>query len=111
LCTEALLTFALVAASAIFADFTKRRRVTLMAPLGAGMYRISLIAPLILSICMVASLAGAQTLQSANAGPSDSSARKSYAKAMKELDERKYAAALSDFRKADQQDGGHCVSC
>jgi thiol-disulfide isomerase/thioredoxin len=75
------------------------------------MYRISLIAPLILSICMVASLAGAQTLQSANAGPSDSSARKSYAKAMKELDERKYAAALSDFRKADQQDGGHCVSC
>ena len=44
-------------------------------------------------------------------GPSDAKAAKSYAKAMKEFDGHKYPLALNDFRAADQQDGGHCVSC
>ena len=43
--------------------------------------------------------------------PSDAGARKTFAKATKELEEHKYAPALEDFRKADSQDGGHCVPC
>jgi thiol-disulfide isomerase/thioredoxin len=43
--------------------------------------------------------------------PSDARASKSYAKAVKEFGEHKYAAALEDFRKADQLDGGRCASC
>jgi thiol-disulfide isomerase/thioredoxin len=43
--------------------------------------------------------------------PSDAGARKTYAKAMKALDDHKYDLALESFRKADSQDGGHCVPC
>jgi thiol-disulfide isomerase/thioredoxin len=43
--------------------------------------------------------------------PSGASARKTFAKAAKELEEHKYAPALDDFRKADSQDGGRCVPC
>jgi thiol-disulfide isomerase/thioredoxin len=54
--------------------------------------------------------AGSGALAAA-AAPSDAKAAKSYAKAMKEFDGHKYPLALNDFRAADQQDGGHCVSC
>ena len=54
--------------------------------------------------------AGSGTLTTA-AAPSDAKAAKSYAKAMKEFDGHKIPLALNDFRAADQQDGGHCVSC
>lgn len=46
-----------------------------------------------------------------SAGPFDAKAAKSYAKAMKEFDGHKVPLALNDFRGADQQDGGHCISC
>ena len=47
----------------------------------------------------------------ASTGPSDAKAAKTYAKAMKEFEGHKTPLALNDFRAADQQDGGHCVSC
>jgi tetratricopeptide (TPR) repeat protein len=45
------------------------------------------------------------------APPSDAKAAKLFAKAVKDFGDRKYAPALDGFRKADQQDGGHCVGC
>ena len=43
--------------------------------------------------------------------PTDQKARKTYVNAVKSLHERKTAWALDDFKKADKQDGGHCVAC
>jgi len=75
------------------------------------MYRLSPLVSVALGIILWLPVTQAQTLLNADASPNDSGARKSFAKALKELDERKYAAALSDLRKADQQDGGRCASC
>jgi thiol-disulfide isomerase/thioredoxin len=75
------------------------------------MYRFSPLVSFALGVIACLPVTQAQTLLNAGASPNDSGARKSFAKALKELDERKYAAALNDFRKADQQDGGRCVSC
>jgi len=50
-------------------------------------------------------------LSGINSGPADAKAAKLYAKAAKELEAHKPDSALEDFRKADQQDGGRCVSC
>src|SRR5216684_5163870 len=44
-------------------------------------------------------------------GPADEKARKTYEKAQKSLREHKTDFALDDFKKADKQDGGHCLSC
>src|SRR5579859_7429002 len=58
--------------------------------------------------------AGAQTQgfsAAAYVGPSDGRAQKLFAKAQKEAEDRKLALAVADFRKADQQDGGHCLPC
>jgi thiol-disulfide isomerase/thioredoxin len=44
-------------------------------------------------------------------GPNDAKAQKLFAKAEKESEDHKDALALADFRKADQQDGGHCIPC
>jgi thiol-disulfide isomerase/thioredoxin len=44
-------------------------------------------------------------------GPKDEKAQKTYEKAQKSLHERNHLEALDDFRKADKQDGGHCVAC
>jgi len=70
------------------------------------------------SVCVVLGgksvFAGAQISAAnldAKPGPTDSKAAKLYAKAQKELESHKVDVALEDFRKADQQDGGHCVSC
>jgi thiol-disulfide isomerase/thioredoxin len=43
--------------------------------------------------------------------PSSSKAAKLYAKAAKDLGSGNYAAALSGFEKADQEDGGRCIAC
>jgi thiol-disulfide isomerase/thioredoxin len=45
------------------------------------------------------------------AGPRDAKAAKLFAKASKERDDHKLDLALEDFRRADVQDGGHCISC
>ena len=44
-------------------------------------------------------------------GPTDEKARKTYEKALKSLHEHKTEFALDDFKKADKQDGGHCLDC
>jgi len=44
-------------------------------------------------------------------GPTDEKARKTYEKAQKSLHEHKTEFALDDFKKADKQDGGHCLDC
>jgi len=44
-------------------------------------------------------------------GPADEKARKTYEKAQKSLHEHKTDFALDDFKKADKQDGGHCLGC
>src|SRR5271155_1144238 len=50
------------------------------------------------------------TSQSAD-GPTDSKAQKTYAQAEDWLKHRDRGAALDSFKKADKQDGGHCVAC
>src|SRR5260370_8828211 len=43
--------------------------------------------------------------------PTDEKARKTYGNALKSLHEHKREWALDDFKKADKQDGGHCLAC
>ena len=43
--------------------------------------------------------------------PTDEKARKTYENALKSLREHKTQWALDDFKKADKQDGGHCLAC
>jgi peroxiredoxin len=44
-------------------------------------------------------------------GPSNEKAQKTYKDALEYLRRRNTAWALEDFKKADKQDGGHCVAC
>ncbi len=46
-----------------------------------------------------------------NPDPTDPKARKTYDQAIKLMKEHQTAFALDGFRKADKQDGGHCVIC
>ena len=43
--------------------------------------------------------------------PTDEKARKTYEKALKSLQEHNKESALDGFKKADKQDGGHCLVC
>jgi thiol-disulfide isomerase/thioredoxin len=62
---------------------------------------------LILLACLtVPSLA-----QSANEGPTNEKAQKTYKKALDYEQKRMIPAALDSFKKADKQDEGHCVAC
>ncbi|MGA2482697.1 MAG: redoxin domain-containing protein [Candidatus Acidiferrales bacterium] len=49
--------------------------------------------------------------QEKTGGPTDEKAQKTYKEAFKYLHERMTGAALDDFKKADKQDGGHCLAC
>jgi thiol-disulfide isomerase/thioredoxin len=44
-------------------------------------------------------------------GPTDEKAQNTYEKAQKALRERRKEEALGEFKKADKQDGGHCLAC
>jgi thiol-disulfide isomerase/thioredoxin len=44
-------------------------------------------------------------------GPADEKAKKSYKEAYEYLKRHMVEAALDNFRKADKQDGGHCLVC
>jgi len=46
-----------------------------------------------------------------NKGPADPKAKKTYDDALKLTREHHWAFALDGFRKADKQDGGHCIPC
>jgi thiol-disulfide isomerase/thioredoxin len=60
-----------------------------------------------LAACVVARLSA----QEKQDGPTDEKARKTYQKAQQSLKEHKTEWALDEFKKADKQDGGHCVAC
>ena len=47
----------------------------------------------------------------ASSGPTDAKAKQTYSEALVLMKQHKYIFALDGFRKADKQDGGHCVSC
>jgi len=49
--------------------------------------------------------------QEKTGGPTDEKAQKTYEKALKSLREHRKEEALDDFKKADKQDGGHCLAC
>jgi thiol-disulfide isomerase/thioredoxin len=44
-------------------------------------------------------------------GPTDEKAQKTYKHAIDDLQHHMILAALENFKKADKQDGGHCVGC
>jgi len=44
-------------------------------------------------------------------GPTNEKAQKTYKEALEYLRKHKTEAALESFKKADKQDGGHCLSC
>jgi thiol-disulfide isomerase/thioredoxin len=46
-----------------------------------------------------------------NEGPTNEKAQKTYKEAFELLRHRMKAAALDEFKKADKQDGGHCLAC
>lgn len=49
--------------------------------------------------------------QEATDSPTNEKAQKSYKSALQLLAERREEGALDDFKKADKQDGGHCLAC
>jgi thiol-disulfide isomerase/thioredoxin len=78
----------------------------------------SFLAFLLVSICLTA-LSAAQTPTTTplskpaapSSGPTDPKAKKTYDDALKLTRERQWAFAVDGFRKADKQDGGHCIPC
>jgi thiol-disulfide isomerase/thioredoxin len=63
-----------------------------------------------LAVLLVAG--GAQILCAQQAqGPTAAKAQKTYASGMDWLKRHDYNAALGSFKKADKQDGGHCMAC
>jgi len=65
--------------------------------------------PMLMTACALPGFA--QTAASSNGLPSDPKAQKAYSEALDWLNHRDYAAAVSSFKKADKQDGGHCIAC
>lgn len=64
---------------------------------------------IILSVLLISALCLPTAF--AQSGPSDPKAQKTYADAQTELKKRDYSFAIEYFRKADKQDGGHCLIC
>jgi thiol-disulfide isomerase/thioredoxin len=64
-----------------------------------------------LVFAFIASGLRAQSGSSSGDGPTDPKAQKSYADAMEWLKSHDRVRALDLFRKANKQDGGHCVAC
>ena len=63
---------------------------------------------LVVLACIVAPLWAQDT---ANKGPTNEKAQKTYNEGLEYLHNRMTGAALDDFKKADRQDGGHCRAC
>jgi tetratricopeptide (TPR) repeat protein len=63
-----------------------------------------------LSLAFV-SLAFPALPQEPNDGPTNEKAQKTYKNALQNLKERQEIAALDEFKRADKQDGGHCLAC
>ena len=63
-------------------------------------------ASILLLACMVMPLPAQQV-----DGPASEKAQKTYSEALDYLKKRMDDAALDSFKKADKQDGGHCLAC
>lgn len=69
-------------------------------------------ATFVLPALLLVSLLAAQDSQDKNGeGPINEKAQKSYNEGLDYLHKRMKSAALDCFKKADKQDGGHCVGC
>ena len=66
---------------------------------------------LVLACFFTPLLAPARSAQEKSEGPTDPKAHKTYEKALKYLHEHNTQSAFDEFKKADKQDGGHCVDC
>jgi thiol-disulfide isomerase/thioredoxin len=66
----------------------------------------------LLQLCLLVMFALSPVLaQESSDGPTDEKARKTYKEALQLLHEREPLFALGSFKKADKQDGGHCLTC
>jgi len=57
--------------------------------------------------CIIIPLSGQEKVP----GPTNDKAKKTYQEALDYLHQRRIDAALEEFKKADKQDGGHCLAC
>jgi thiol-disulfide isomerase/thioredoxin len=64
-----------------------------------------------LLIWLVACLVTPSLAQTASDGPTDEKAKKTYKEAVAFVNQRRPDLALDNFKKADKQDGGHCLDC
>jgi thiol-disulfide isomerase/thioredoxin len=71
----------------------------------------SIFTPLTLAFFLTPILTPLCSAQEKSEGPTDAKARKTYEKALKYLREHNTQSAFDEFKKADKQDGGHCVDC
>jgi thiol-disulfide isomerase/thioredoxin len=63
----------------------------------------------VVAICALT--CGVVCAQEKNDGPTNEKAQKTYQEALRYLHNREKLQALEGFKKADKQDGGHCVAC
>jgi len=82
-----------------------RRNVTLL------LYLCCLNTVVAASAAQTPAAAPQNTPTTRNSGPADPKAKKTYDDALKLRKEHQTIFALDGFRKADKQDGGHCISC
>jgi len=62
-------------------------------------------------LLVLVSLATPLVAQDKAEGPTNEKAQKTYKEAFESLRQHQPAIALDNFKKADKQDGGHCVEC
>ncbi len=65
----------------------------------------------LLLIWLVGCLVTPSLAQTNSDGPTDEKAKKTYKEAIAFLNQRRPDLALDSFKKADKQDGGHCLDC
>jgi thiol-disulfide isomerase/thioredoxin len=63
----------------------------------------------VVAICALT--CGVVWAQEKNDGPSNEKAQKTYQEALRYLHDRENVQAFEGFKRADKQDGGHCVAC
>ena len=64
-----------------------------------------------ISVAVLICLAGSSFAQQDTEGPTNEKAQKTYREASEYLQKHMNGSALEDFKKADKQDGGHCMAC
>jgi thiol-disulfide isomerase/thioredoxin len=64
-----------------------------------------------ISLILTLAVVPATLAQEKNDGPANEKAQKTYNSALNYLHKGDHLSALDDFKKADKQDGGHCVAC